>query len=235
MGVLNFQNDRLTGERKLVESLLLANDQSDFLVVDVGANVGEFAEIVLSQTKFIKIISFEPNPVSFEQLVKRVASDNDRAEVINLAVSDGQSQEGELIVDDSRSYGGFSTFTRKVHCEMYPHIRRVKVSITSLDQFFQNHTEGKIALLKIDVEGHEKKVLMGAQSFINSMKPLAILFEFNDIHIHSGTSLTDLIALIGNRYEFFRLLPNGKLYPLEGKQTWFLEIYAFQNIVCLLK
>ncbi len=78
-------------------------------------------------------------------------------------------------------------------------------------------------------------MLIGAQSFINATKPLVILFEFNYMHIYSSTSLTDLMTLIESDYDFFRVLPKGKLYLLNGKELWFTEIYGFQNIVCLLR
>ena len=93
----------------------------------------------------------------------------------------------------------------------------------------------EIVLLKIDVESHEKRVLIGAKQLIKKSRPHAIPFEFNYRHIHSNTTLTDLMALIGGDYDFFRLLPKGNLYPLKDKHMWLREIYAFQNIVCLLR
>ena len=234
LGVLNFQREKLTGEKDFVQKLLSRHDSSDFSVIDVGANVGEFAKFVLDQTNQINLISFEPNLVPFNLLREISARDSFRFEAINSAVSDF-SGTVELIVDDSRPYGGFSTIHSEVHSESDPKIRRVRVAVTSLDEFFENQKSLQVALLKIDVEGHEKKVLIGAKFLIDKFKPRAILFEFNYMHIMSNTSLTELMALIGNKYEFFRLLPKGELYPLKGKQIWLQEIYAFQNIVCLLK
>jgi len=234
MGVLNFQNVRLTGENDFVRNYLLARDDSNFLVLDVGANVGEFAELVLASTNSINVISFEPNPVPFGELARKCEKYGPRLEAVKMAISDF-SGPVDLIVDDSRPFGGFSTLHSEIHSESDPTIRRIETPATSIDHFFENRRIPEIALLKIDVEGHEKKVLIGAKELINKSQPHAILFEFNYMHIHSNTTLTDLMALIGGDYDFFRLLPKGNLYPLKDKHMWLREIYAFQNIVCLLR
>ena len=87
LGVLNFQNENLTGENEFVRTQLLTNDDPNFLVVDVGANIGEFAELVLAQTHRLRIISFEPNPAPFKLLLRKYETYNSRFKALKLAIS----------------------------------------------------------------------------------------------------------------------------------------------------
>src|SRR4029077_11332413 len=57
---------------------------------DVGANVGQTAEEALKQFPQAKVYSFEPHPVTFARLSKRVR--DPRVESFPLALSDGEGQ-----------------------------------------------------------------------------------------------------------------------------------------------
>jgi hypothetical protein len=103
-----------------------------------------------------------------------------------------------------------------------------------LDDVIDQESISDLDLLKIDTEGNEYSVLKGAIDSIGKNKIKAIHFEFNEMNIFSGVTFKmfwDLLA----QYDFYRILPDGNLVNIKNYSPIHCEIYAYQNIVCLLK
>lgn len=67
-----------------------------------------------------------------------------------------------------------------------------------------------IDLLKVDVEGHELDVLIGAGDFIQKIK--LIQFEFGGTNIDTRNYFRDYFYFFKNNgFNLFRLTPSGKL------------------------
>lgn len=107
-----------------------------------------------------------------------------------------------------------------------------KVNIVKLDELLKDFNK-KIDLLKIDTEGNEYNVLLGATSLLKNIN--AIHFEFNEMNIISKTTFKDFWDLLNKDFVFFRILPYGKLLPIKNYSTIYCEIYHYQNIICLKK
>lgn len=61
----------------------------------------------------------------------------------------------------------------------------------------------------------------------------AIQFEFNIMNIASKSYFLDFWKILSD-YKFYRLLPNG-MVKIEQYKPWYCEIFAFQNIVAILR
>ena len=136
---------------------------ADSSVIDVGANIGnhsiEFAR------HFGKVYAFEPNPHTFKLLAFN-SDFHPNIEVFNHGLSDKDAalQMSEDIVN----YGG-SSAVRQMEGDT-----QVRIEVKRLDDVAADIPD--IALIKIDVEGMELKVLQGAVETIRSHQP-AIAFE----------------------------------------------------------
>ena len=64
-GYKNFGNLNKTGEKRFINKI----NKELLFCLDIGANVGDYTNLLLSETK-AKIISFEPLPKAFEDLKK---------------------------------------------------------------------------------------------------------------------------------------------------------------------
>ena len=53
----------------------------------------------------------------------------------------------------------------------------IKVECTSIDHYIKTNNINKIDLLKIDVDGADFDVLMGAKNLLSSDNPLFVIFE----------------------------------------------------------
>lgn len=152
----------------LITNFIRANVQTGNTVLDVGANIGV---VTLPAARWVghsgRVIAFEPNPSAVSLLKRSVArngfhnvtvhevglSDEDRAAV--LRVPPGHA--GCASVRDSGE---------GVQCRLVP-----------LDALELGHGCETVRLMKIDVEGHELKVLRGAANFFDRAPPELVLFE----------------------------------------------------------
>lgn len=233
LGILNYGPMRSTGESRFLRHLFKraassAPPGSRIVVIDVGANTGEFSEAVLSIRKNVCIYAFEPHPSTFAQLQEKLSGS---AECFNLALG---ASSGVTALHDRHSLDGSEHATtvdgvvETIHGE-----ERVshKVRIKSLDAFVEENGVQRIHLLKIDVEGAEFGVLEGSAQMLRERRIDAVQFEFNEMNTVSRVFFRDFWNLLQG-YSFYRILPHG-LLPIPRYNAVFCEIFAYQNIVAL--
>ncbi len=138
-------------------------------IVDVGANVGQFAQMAKRIFPNASIISFEPLPEAFEAL-STYANGLDGLEAVNAAVGERNGQI-EMLEHSTHTPSSSILERTRVCTELYPFTeeqRKRIVRIVTLDAFFD---ERPIALspilLKLDVQGYEDRVLRGAGRFLS--------------------------------------------------------------------
>jgi FkbM family methyltransferase len=234
LGILNYKTPEDSGEIGFVSAFLRDLDNEDSLVVDVGANSGEFASLVLRSTRKIKVISYEPNPSSCKACRSNLAAYGDRWSIIEKAIGNECTQT--VMWDYSSDSGSPHASLYKEVIENVHHSEATSIHITQTtidNELGQSNL--RIALLKYDIEGHELKALEGSSEVIRKYQPKAILIEFNEMNAVSSASFYRISQEIGHQYEPYRLLPEGRLLPLGGLPIVETELYAFQNIVFLIK
>ena len=121
--------------------------KSDDYVVDCGANVGELLYCFYQKKLNINYIAFEPDPHSFTSLSRNL-NQFENTEKNNLGLSNKDGRE-EFFID---SLGGNSSL------EYFGNDDKTMISTITLDSLNLK----KIKLLKLEAEGHEEEVLLGA-------------------------------------------------------------------------
>jgi len=227
MGILNHETDYITGEIFWLKKYLKNIDKP--LVIDIGANIGKYSSKILEINTNSNLIAFEPHPKTYNVLCSNINSKNFKA--YNLGV--GKEKDILKLYDYADNDGS-------AHASVYKDViedihsktsTSHEVQIVNLDDFLNIE---KIDLLKIDTEGNEFNVLQGAKKHLESNKVQAIHFEFNEMNIISKTTFKDFMDFLPN-YNLFRILPGGKLIQLKQYVPVTFELYAFQNIVAILK
>jgi FkbM family methyltransferase len=233
LGILNYKTPYQSGEEPFLRQFLAGYDRSDSIVIDVGANEGQFASWVLRNTTSLRVISFEPNPYSAERLKGNLKDFSERHLLIEKGAS--SSMHNAVMYD-------YPNGTGSSHASIYESVivdlhgsegrSQFSVSLTTIDQELSPLSSG-ICLLKIDIEGHEFDALLGARQLLESRLPAAVLIEFNEMNAVSGAHYYKFRQLLEASYAPYRLLPGGNLLPLQGETPLFTEIYAYQNLVFL--
>ena len=164
-------------------------------VIDIGAQVGNMS---VAYSLFAnKVISFEPNPATFEVLEKN-SELNSNIFPFNYAISD---EEGPLTFhysDHGFCNGGFATRTQ-VGIGVTGHNIPIDVWAINFEKFIQeNNIEvGNISLIKIDAEGHDKDILKTLVNTITTHKPVLITEIYNGLNPNEITDLLNTIHSLG--------------------------------------
>ncbi|CAF3953013.1 unnamed protein product [Adineta steineri] len=150
-------------------STILSSTEKKIIIIEFGANVGQFSERVLSIPHKIPYIvhSIEPVLTLFHLLRNRSRTfkkeKNDKHFHYNLAISD---QSGEKPIYSPSQYGEGSTLG-KAFLSNFKEIENV--TVTTLPEFIKKyHIKTPISFIKIDVEGFEPEVIRGMNLSINA-------------------------------------------------------------------
>lgn len=213
-----------SGEQYLIDAV--APILRDGLAIDVGANVGDYSELLLSRG-VRNIIAFEPIQTTFDQL-KRTLGHVGTVQLVKAAVGE-RDGEISLFVPDLSADSTLVSRDRNVAGLPEPTSSAQTVEIVSLDSFLPLDCPSP-ALLKIDVEGFELEVLTGASGLLRRAPPQLIQFEFNIHHARRHQTLED----------FRQALPGYALYRLAARSLRPIDtghylgtIYAFQNVIAI--
>lgn len=230
MGILNFEDGRVSGEISFLNKFFSNFSGLPLVIFDIGANLGNYSKLVRSFCPKALIYAFEPHPVTYLKLKQRTAGLN----VFTFNFGFGEREESVKLFDykhmDSSAHASlYKEVFEKIHKEG---VCEYSVNIMKLDDFFANDANLKqIDLLKIDTEGNEFNVLLGARKLIEEKMIDVIQIEFNEMNIVSRVFMKDFFDLLKG-YSFFRILPDG-LVNIDKYDPIFCEIFAFQNIVAI--
>jgi FkbM family methyltransferase len=139
------------------------------LAVDAGANIGYFTSLMaFCVGAFGEVVAFEPHPILVDALRTNVARWNQGQVTVDPRAASGQSGTARLQIPDAFA---MNMGTASLVADSG---QGVAVQTTSLDQVLRMRP---IALLKIDVEGHELCVLDGATALLRAGLIRHVIFE----------------------------------------------------------
>jgi FkbM family methyltransferase len=227
VGVLNYENHAVSGERRFLTRFLEHDPTA--IVLDVGANAGQYSELVRGLAPAAVVHAFEPHPVSFAELARLASRIGVTAHPVALGETDGEIDIYDYADDAGSQHAS-------VHREVIEDVHKRpsaswKAHCKTLDTVAAELALTRIGLLKIDTEGHELPVLKGARGLIEANAIDVIQFEFNEMNVISRVFMKDFFTLLPN-YRIYRLLPDGVI-ALQVYDPVFMEVFAFQNIVCI--
>lgn len=164
-------------------------------VIDVGAHVGYFSLLISTLVDEIgKIFSFEPNKTNYLQFKKNIKKNNiNNILALEYALSDKVSVEKFFFHQLNEGGGSLNN----AH-EVLQDFTLVKTS--SLDELFNSQiiNTSSVDFIKIDVEGHEEKVLKGMLNIIELYSPMILVEVLN-----YQSELEVIEFLKKKKYKFF--------------------------------
>ncbi|MGI9626995.1 MAG: FkbM family methyltransferase, partial [Longimicrobiales bacterium] len=167
-------NRQFEPELKLVDVLL---DGAPKLCFDVGAHIGHYCYMMERSVGAARVHAFEPNPRSCAGLRAHFPGIN----IWPVAVSDtaGSAPFKVPFIGDSKkpTRGTLERFTEPG--ESGHEITQVETA--RLDDLCDRIGSEPIGLIKVDAEGHERKVLAGATKTLSQHQPV-LLIEIEQRH-----------------------------------------------------
>ena len=182
--------------------------------IDIGVYRGVYS-YKLSQN-FKNIHSFEPNPLLFPYLNKNLKKIITNIKLYDLALSDtnGETELKLPLRSKSLFKDNIEELFKLGAATMHPsnnirEYKKVPIKTRKLDDILINN---KVGFIKIDVEGHEKNVLVGGKSLISKNQPV-MLIEIEERH--TKIPIIETINFVKNlNYECYYLL-NENLINIE--------------------
>jgi FkbM family methyltransferase len=186
------------GEEQLIRQIV----QQGWQVWDVGANIGYMALLfrrLVGETG--RVVAFEPSPQCAAYLARSAAAyDNILRIEAAVGATDGALGFVELVaLDQSRAAGDNDADA-------------IRVPMVKLDTVFVDRALAPPDFLKVDVEGYEKQVFLGAADLIGRYRPI-VMFEALSVG-QLDESLSVLNRIGQGAYRYSQITHDGSLRPI---------------------
>jgi FkbM family methyltransferase len=215
------------GEREVVQSVVKTN-QGKLVFFDVGANVGAYTEMILDVLKSMNVAEyeihlFEPQSTCYAKLHEKFV-DNPHINLNSFALSDEQGEA--LIHADFSGSSSASLYDRKeIALE-----NKEKIKLEKLSDYIKQNNIDRIDLLKIDTEGNEKRVMVGADSFLQPTIVRNIQFEYGGTYLDAGITLAEVAQLLMSKGYHVGKLCAAQI-QFKDQLGEFEENYRYSNFI----
>ena len=190
-----FFNDQITKEIDIHG--IYEKDEINFLssiikrnsiIIDIGANIGNHS-IAFSKMAN-KVYSFEAHPQTFE-ILKINCCDYRKIKIYNIGIS---NKKGFLFFKKAKTYNvGGKKLTKT---------GTIKSKINKLDNLIK--LKKKIELIKIDIEGHEYKALLGMKKLLENNNS-KIYIEFYSDSVQERRNIVNYLLKLGYTNSYYLL------------------------------
>lgn len=210
IGAMNYVSERLKSLKNI-----------DLVIFDVGANVGDYArDLYLKFGSSAHIFCFEPSSGSFKELQK-ITKQYSNISAYPFGFGD---TEGIFTFFYEKPASTIASLYELPADHPWKGTQTEQVEIKTLSNFCRNENIERISFLKVDVEGHDLQVLLGASEMLKAGKIDFIQFEFGFRQLDSRTFFRDFFKLLNENYKIYRILKDG-LFPINDYHEG-LEIFV---------
>jgi len=186
-----------------VASILLKNYNP--VIIDVGANNGQWIMLFKSLNVNASIHCFEPFPELSDficELVKRNSFKNVHisSKLVGETAGIGKLHFADQSTDTASTVSDFQPNYNKTIC----------VEKITIDDYVEEQKIERIHLIKIDVEGGELEVVKGARRVLEEMHPdllLELLYTEDKSHLYRQNKVVELLKSLG--YYFYHIQHRG--------------------------
>ena len=205
-----------------------------FDVLDVGAHTGEWTAALLDACAEagrddVRVHAFEPSRATFQRLEQRFAG-HPVAERLSLHRCALGSRLGSGRLHVVHELAGSNSLYPAYGAES---AAAEEVPVTTVDAYLEERGIDRLALLKVDAEGHDPEVLAGAAEAIAARAIEVAQFEYNVRWVDSRAYLRDAFALFEPAgYRLGKVTRKG----IELYRGWHPELESFREanfIACL--
>ena len=189
-------------EKRFLRSVV----RDDSIVADVGANQGLYTLWLARVATGGTVYAFEPDPDLFQCLENNVRTNH----LLNVSTiqAAASNRSGTLAFTTN----GLNRGDNRIDAKALPDTSTQQVQAVILDEIISDRC---LDLLKVDVQGFEIEVLLGAQKTLSANPALTIVFEFWPCGLrqagHRPIELWDLLQEAG--FSIAALGHNGRLDP----------------------
>lgn len=182
----------------------------DPLVIDVGSNKGDWADVLVRNVS--QMILFEPNEILLHYSMVRFDTLKN-VTYSNYAIAE-KDKEADFYYFVNNNNGLSSLYYNQFWKDQGLPMEEKKVQVKKLDDLYSLWT---IDMLKIDVEGADYDVLVGAKSLLSERRIKFIQIEHSNHYALAGRTFEDVVTFVRKfGYDVFHF--NGKTFEKRTDQ-----------------
>lgn len=197
------------------------------IIIDGGANIGDYSLMITKIIPGCKIYAFEPVKSTFQKLMENIKEYYWIHPIMNGFFKENCSMEINLFkADEHSSLYDIQGLPEKSN-------QKQTIKLIRGDDFMIEKNIDSIDFLKLDIEGAEYDALLGFENCIKYGKVKAIQFEYGYINITTKKLLIDF-------YNFFEANDYvvGKIFPKKvefRKYNFIYEDFIGPNFIAVKK
>ena len=200
------------GSYDIEETAVLSDIVKDnYVVLDIGANLGWYTLHWLKKTKDAIVFSFEPMPDTYDKLVRNlILNEQQIKNAFNFGLSNINS-EVDFFWDTERCGASSMVNLRDTNKAV-----KVKCTVKRLDDIFPSLGVNRLDFIKCDVEGAEKLVFEGGFETIKKHTPIIYSEMLRKWSKKFGYHPDDIINLLSDiGYHCYRYI-NNKMEKIDS-------------------
>ncbi len=154
------------------------------LFIDIGANRGVYSITAVKKYGYNQAIACEPNPNTLKTLRENIILNNleTKVKVVASGISDVNSKAN---LEYDPCHTGGATIMKDGSESLFSTRHKVaQINIQTLDSILTLDEKRRVSFIKIDVEGHEMRVLEGSLNTLTLMSKGGVLLIESAEHQH---------------------------------------------------
>jgi FkbM family methyltransferase len=200
------------------------------LLIDIGANKGQYALSRRRSGYRGEILSFEPLHAAHAKLLALAQEDKNWTVADRMALGD---RSGEVEINVAQNSASSSLLPMlDAHLAAAPHSRYIAreiVPLCRLDDVLGSTVDGRKIFLKLDVQGFERSVLNGAERTLGASSALQL--EMSLLPLYQGeTLMPEMQQLLRSKGFVLWDLQPGFRDPVTGRLLQVDAVFAKQNM-----
>lgn len=159
-----------------VKEICETYDGKGGVAFDIGANIGEYTKFLAK--RFDRVYAFEAFPDTALTLSANLKGNCKNVIIVNKAVANESTLAKFWIVGDGKDFGGNTLSQNVAEQEQWGHRLQnfTMIQTVTIDEYVKEHNINNLKFMKVDVEGAENFMFLGAINTLTSMK-LDIILE----------------------------------------------------------
>lgn len=199
------------------------------IILDIGANVGQYAESIITNGYEGEVISFEPMPKEHKILQQK--SSIYKNWNVYLPVALGEKEEEIKFNISKNSVSSSMLKLTDYVMSTSPdtqYISEITVPMISLDSIFDELTQSfRRPFLKLDVQGAEQQVLLGAKNSIGKISGLHVEFSLRSLYDGQANMSELYMNIISLGFNPVYFMPHGT-FDTAGRMLQ-VDVLFFRN------
>jgi len=189
------------------------------ILLDIGANIGYYTLIAAKKARKGKIYAVEPVKENIKVLKENIdLNDCKNCLIFALAIS-SRNAKSNIYVHEKKNWSSFNKLPGKSKKQL--------TRTMTLDKFIKNEINKVPSFIRMDVEGHELEILIGAKNTLKNAKKLRIMVEIHPHYLGDQNIDKFLDILEKNSFKIEKIIleVSPRLYHYRGLYNRYRRIF----------